>query len=281
MKYCPNCGSAVADSANYCPNCGRKINVLTVYDEEPADLDSGYRVVLFSRGTCTLKTTKEVLCDLLGYSTSTVTDLLDNAPVEIADELTELQAVTIAQALAEYGMDVTIVDENDRYVDFTDKANDSVFDSTGELIAAALAVFSGLSAANRVHRYRKYKKPSLLSLLFRPKYRKKPPVHIRRKIHHAPEPSRRITVQKPRKPLTTHSTKPAVQQPVHTEKPHTQQKPVHTAKPAAQSAHNTKPQTQQKPAQHTGKQPSGAGRTGSHGGPGASNGKGTAGGRKH
>ena len=85
MKYCTYCGSAMEDEANYCPNCGGE-----AYDAgaekpvaaEPEDLDVGYRIVLFSRGSCSLKTTKEVLCDLLGYTTATVEDLLENMPVE-------------------------------------------------------------------------------------------------------------------------------------------------------------------------------------------------------
>ena len=143
MNYCPKCGTSVSSTARYCSNCGCSLSssgsVTSLADlvSEPEDRDDGYRVILFSRGTCTLKNTKEVLSDLLGYTSSTVSDLLENVPVEIADELTELQAVTIAQALAEYGMEITIVDESNNYVDFSDKATDSVFDSSGSLIASA------------------------------------------------------------------------------------------------------------------------------------------------
>ena len=202
MRYCPYCGSSVANEANYCPNCGAALTdgvkkVMGVTGE-PVDLDSGYRIVLFSRGTCSLKTAKEVICDLLGYTPATASDLLDNMPIEVADELTELQAVTIAQALSEYGMEVTIVDEDDKYVDFTDKAKSSVFNSNGTLIASALAALATLSAANRVHRYRRYKKPSLLQLLFRPRYViPRPPVHRRRTVVHQPEPRYRYEVRRP------------------------------------------------------------------------------------
>ena len=232
MNYCPKCGTSVSSTARYCSNCGcalsssEPVAYLADLADEPADRDDGYRVILFSRGTCSLKNTREVLSDLLGYTSSTVSDLLDNAPVEIADELTEIQAVTIAQALAEYGMEVTIVDEDNRYIDFSDKATDSVFDSAGSLIASALGVFAGLTAANRVHRYRKYKRPSLLSLLFKPKYKKSPPVHVRRKISRDPEPVRRIEVRReaPKKP---------VQQRPAQNKPAQQQRPsVNTGKPS-------------------------------------------------
>ena len=200
MKYCSKCGNEINDDANYCPYCGTAVNtVMSVvsYEAEPEDLDYGYRVILYSKGTCTLRTAKEVLADLLGYSLATAGELLDCVPVEIADELTQLQAVTIGQALAEYGMDVAIVDEDNTYVDLTDRVSSSVFTSTGALVTTALSVLATLSAANRVHSYRKYKKPSLLSLIFRPKYikPKAKPVHIRRTVNPRPEPSRRISVQ--------------------------------------------------------------------------------------
>ncbi|MBR4422166.1 MAG: zinc ribbon domain-containing protein [Erysipelotrichaceae bacterium] len=200
MKYCTYCGSAMDDNANYCPNCGAEAydaGMEKVITEEPEDLDVGYRVVLFSRGDCSLKVTKEVLSDLLGYSTTTVEDLLDNMPVEVADELTELQALTIAQVLAEYGMEVTVVDEEDNYVDLSDKAETSVFDSKGSMLESTLMVLATLSAYNRVHRYRRYRRPSLLSLLFRPRYRRPPFVHVRRHINRDPEPRKRIVIQKP------------------------------------------------------------------------------------
>ena len=199
MKYCSNCGKLISDEANFCSYCGANVaNVASIgsYEIEPEDLDYGYRVILYSKGTCTLKTAKEVLSDLLGYSLSTAGELLEYCPVEIADELTQAQAVTIGQALAEYGMEVTIVDENNTYVDLSDKVTSSVFTSTGALVTGALAILASLSAANRVHSYRKYKKPSLLELIFKPKYikPKTQPVHIRRTVNPRPEPSRRISV---------------------------------------------------------------------------------------
>ncbi|MBR4461681.1 MAG: zinc ribbon domain-containing protein [Erysipelotrichaceae bacterium] len=233
MKYCTYCGSAMEDNANYCPNCGGE-----AYDAgaeqplaaEPEDLDVGYRIVLFSRGTCSLKTTKEVLCDLLGYTTSTVEDLLENMPVEVADELTELQAVTIAQVLAEYGMEITIVDENNNYVDLSSKAKTSVFDSSGSMLDSTLRTLATLSALNRVHRYRRYRRPSLLSLLFMPSYVRPRPVHVRRHINLDPEPRKRIVIQqKPshynswssnshRPQTNTWSSKPSSSKPQHTPK---------------------------------------------------------------
>ena len=200
MNYRKYCGNEVSDDARYCPNCGKPLTGTVVETVspviEPDDLEDGYRVVLFSRGTCNKTTAKEVLMDLLGYSSATVLELLDQMPVEIADELNYTQATVIAQTLSEYGMEVTIVDENNKYVNVASNKLTSVFDTTGALVASALATLATLTAANRIHRYRRYRKPGLLSLLFRPSYKPAPPKHIRRVVSRDPEPTRRISIQR-------------------------------------------------------------------------------------
>lgn len=218
MKYCTYCGKALDDDARFCSNCGKAVGNTTVsslFNNEPADIDVGYRVVLISRGTCSATTAREVICDLLGYTAATARNLIDEAPVEVADELNRLQAKIIAQCLAEYGMEVTVVDENNTYVNLNGETElSSVFDASGELIAMAAATLATLTAANMVHRYRRYKKPSLLSLLFRPRYVRKPPKHIRRKISRDPEPRNRFAIGKGYDFLQTlHTGKPVKAQP--------------------------------------------------------------------
>ena len=240
MKYCTYCGSAMEDEANYCPSCGREAydaGMKRPEEAEPEDRDIGFRVVLFSRGSCSLKMTKEVLCDLLGYTTATVEDLLDNMPVEVADELTQLQAVTITQVLAEYGMEVTIVDENDNYADLSDLAQTSVFDSRGVMLESTLRTLATLSALNRVHRYRRYRRPSLLSLLFMPNYVRPRPVHVRRQINLDPEPRRRIVIQQ--RPSHYHTWTSGSYRP--------QSNSWSSGRPQNKPSHTPKPQTVIKP----------------------------------
>ncbi len=204
MKQCIQCGYELNDDDLYCPKCGKKQHsdevMLADYlpyvkEEEPEDRDEGYRVILISRGSCTIKAAKEVLSDLLGYSLSTVKTLLDEVPVEIADELTETQARVLAKALDEYGMEVTVVNQYDYYVDIDDD-EDSVYAEDGSLIESAYLVLMSLTAANRVHRYRRYRKPGLLSLLFHPKKIRPRPTHIRRSVNRDPEPRRRMQVRR-------------------------------------------------------------------------------------
>ena len=204
MKQCIQCGHELNDDDLYCPKCGKKQRsdevMLSDYlpyvkEEEPEDLNEGYRVILISRGSCTIKAAKEVLSDLLGYSLATVKTLLDEVPVEIADELTETQARVLAKALDEYGMEVTVVDQYDYYVDIDDD-EDSVYEEDGSLIESAYIILMSLTAANRVHRYRRYRKPGLLSLLFHPKKIRPRPTHIRRSVNRDPEPRRRMQVRR-------------------------------------------------------------------------------------
>ena len=296
MKYCVTCGAAIEfDDASFCPYCGRKIQTASEIVEkdtmeslwngistedvldaesvvvEPEDIDEGYRVVLISRGSCTLKMAKEVICDLLGYASATVTDLLAEMPVELADELNERQAVVLAQALAEYGMEVTVVDENNRYVNISKKATDTVYSAGGELKAAALAVIASLTAANRVHRYRRYKKPSLLDLIFRPAYKVKQPVHVRRSVVKEPESLRRIAVKKTRISTGIPPKKAAVR-PAPAVRKEQPAKPKGSSRPqgGAKPQGNVRPQSGNRPQGSSGPQggnkPQGSGHGTSHGG---------------
>ena len=203
------CGAVLSDDLKYCPYCGTKLDLdrnEEIRSLEPADKNEGYRIILISTGSCKTNTAKEVLIDLLGYTSTTARELLDEVPVEIADELNERQAIVLAQALSEYGMEVTIVDQNDTYVNFSNKELASVFDKKGALVGAALAVLSGLTAINRVHRYRKYRKPSIIDMIFAPQYTINRPYHIRRNISLDPEPRRRITIM--RRPEGRYLTNP-------------------------------------------------------------------------
>jgi rRNA maturation endonuclease Nob1 len=274
MKYCVTCGRAVEyDDAYFCPYCGSRIrtaseivqedtaasilsgistedpiDVEPVTVLEPEDIEEGYRVVLISRGTCTAKMAKEVICDLLGYTVTTATSLLEEVPVELADELNERQAVVLAQALAEYGMQVTVVDENNRYMNIDSQATNTVYSSTGDLTAAALAVSGSRTAANRGHRYRRDKKPSLRDLIFKPAYKVPQPVHVRRKVVKEPESLRRIAVKKTRiskgiPPKTVRVSKPGNAPAGHgSVKPQSPARPQNAAKP-----NNARPQNAGKP----------------------------------
>ena len=199
MKKCNKCGSKLSNSLKYCPYCGTLLgrNIKKEnQDNEPDDIKVGYKVVLLSKGSCTIKQSKELLHDILGYSLNTARELLEEIPVEIADELTARQAVVLAQTLSEYGLDVTVVDEYNTYIDFSNLQLTSVFDDNGYLMSSAVTILSTLDASNRVHRYRKYRKTNIFNIMFIPRYHRSKPKNVRQTISLDPEPNGRVTINK-------------------------------------------------------------------------------------
>lgn len=215
--YCPYCGTQLSDGVNYCPNCGAPVAAATITSITANRADGDYRLILLNRGTCTKTQTVELLEDLLGYSTSLATQLYAGMPIEIAEGLTETQARYLAQAFAEYGVQVSIYDQYDEYVDLQAASDTSIFNSDGSLIAAALAVLTGISAVNRVNSFRRYKKPGLLERIFRLAFTpKKKPVHVRRSIYRpAPQPAKKPARLQPvqiiKKPERKTSSRPSAQ----------------------------------------------------------------------
>ncbi len=209
--FCPACGKEISGSVKYCPNCGCSLQTassFTVIDaadsEALASITSigpsvssfdKYRLILVSRGTASVSDTQNAVADFLGYSDTEAAAFMTVMPVEIACGLSSVQARYLAQAFSEYGIEVTIVDENDSYVDLTDNTSDSLFSNTGALLASAAAVLGTISIANRVTNYRRYKRRSILDWLFRPKIRRPEPVKPRR--HHIERVQPRIRRPRP------------------------------------------------------------------------------------
>ena len=101
------------------------------------------------------------------------------APVVVGERLTASEAQTVAQLFSEYGVQVSITNQEDQYVDLASNATTSVFDNNGGLLAGAAAIIGALTVANRIKSYRRYKKPSLLERLFRLSYKPNPPAYQR------------------------------------------------------------------------------------------------------
>lgn len=221
--YCKNCGASVS-SGNFCQYCGERLT-----DETPsisliskavstANLDDRYNLVLISCGTCSKVTTGDLLEDIFGYTDDESSTLVNMAPVVVGERLNANEAATVAQLLTEYGVQVSITNQNDQYVDLTSKATTSVFDAGGNLLSRVAAVIGALTVTNRIRSYRRYKRPSLLDRLFRVNYRPNAPTYrrnFRPRISTAPvEPRRTI-----RKTPQAAPYRPAVQPVGHQTKP--------------------------------------------------------------
>ena len=109
-----------------------------------------------------------------------------------AKEITDIAELSIATA------------EKGQYVDLTNNATSSVFDTAGNLLAGAAAIISALTVSNRIKSYRRYKKPSLLERIFHIGYKPQPPTYQRKfrpKLNPTPaEPRRTIRTQPQHRP---------------------------------------------------------------------------------
>ena len=213
MAFCTHCGGEVPINAAFCPFCGQPaaqqlpdggaaplvetpVNTVPVVQQpvmpavntaapvytQPVYSAAEYSLVLASLGTCRRSYADDVLQDIMGYTNAEANLLVRQVPVQIAQNLTMEQAQYIAQALTEYGMQVAIY-LGDAPVDLGQYATSSVFNSDGSLIGAALAAIAGVTAVNRLRRFTRWNRPSLLERLFTPRYRApEPPRHVRRQI---------------------------------------------------------------------------------------------------
>ena len=182
--YCKNCGAEI-NGGNFCSYCGQALTETTASISllnkavSTANLDDQYNLVLVSCGTCDKITTGDLLEDVFGYTDAESTNLVNMAPVVVGERLNANEARTVAQLFTEYGVQVSITNQQDQYVDLTDNAVSSVFDTSGNLLAGAAAIIGALTVSNRIRTYRRYKKPSLLERLFRVNYHPQPPVYRR------------------------------------------------------------------------------------------------------
>lgn len=209
MSYCPNCGSLIQSPSNYCPNCGFCLTSAsaagTVQKEEPASAVSGtardllprYDVVLVRLGSCSKTACAELIQDMLGCSSTLTESMLRQLPVLLAANLTESQAMTIAQAFCEYGADMTVYTP-DGAVDLAGKAVTPVFDDDSAFTAAAAATLATLTAANCVRQVIRWDRPDLYDHIFRTEYRRPaPPRHMRRRLDPPASPRPQLTGRPP------------------------------------------------------------------------------------
>lgn len=203
--FCKNCGAELTEQSNFCPYCGSALQNATTSISllnkaaSTAKATNVYNLVLVSRGSCDATLAGDLLEDVFGYTDAESANLVQMAPVVVGESLTDEEAATVAQLYTEYGMQVSVTDGKDQYVDLTSRAISSVFDNSGKLLAGAAAVIGALTVANRISSYKRYKKPSLLERLFRLNYTPAPPIYSRNfRPHLEPKPVEpRRTIRRP------------------------------------------------------------------------------------
>ncbi len=272
--FCPNCGTQLPAGVNFCPNCGTKVSGVTTV--KTADNDN--RVMLLSLGTCARTTAAALLAQICGYTTEEALLIVDNAPIVVARSLNDNQAMYLAQALTEFGLEVSVYDGNG-WRDW-ESASGSVWDQTGDLVATVAAALGLIDVGNRISRdkIRRMDYPYRFNGTRPPVYRLNntlravPPrrvAPVRPPVHRAAPPRPVAPVQPPRPVVPVRPAAPQPPRPVVPVRPAAPQPP----RPAAP----VRPAAPQRPANpaapnRPGNVPGGNGRPGGgagrQGGPG-------------
>ena len=139
--FCSNCGTRLDSGVNFCPNCGTRVANLQP-DEN--------MVMLVSLGTSNRNTAAALLTRICGYTEEDALLIADSAPITVARGLNDAQARYLAQALAEYGIEVSVYDGTGWRE--WESANTSVWDNSGSLLASVASALGLLGIGNRVTR---------------------------------------------------------------------------------------------------------------------------------
>jgi len=142
--FCSNCGIQLSAGVNFCPNCGTRVTVIT------NAASPGNMVMLVSLGTSTRGTAAALLSRICGYSDEDALLIADSAPITVARGLNDAQARYLAQALAEYGMEVSVYDGTGWRE--WESSTTSVWDQTGSLLAGVASALGLLGIGNRITR---------------------------------------------------------------------------------------------------------------------------------
>lgn len=187
MSYCPYCGKEVSDDMAFCPSCGASLSselrTYTVTDSVISNTGD-YKIYITGLGSASKANVIDLLEDVLGYTTASATNLVNNIPVQIAENLSLKQAAVVAQAFEEYGIELSVTNGDEVEDISSQTSSKSLFNPDGSFLASAAIVLATLGAVNRLRSINKPKKSSLLQRLFHSLFsgRVEPPVHIRRSI---------------------------------------------------------------------------------------------------
>jgi len=142
--FCSNCGIQLATGVNFCPNCGTRVKAPT------ASTNQGNMVMLVSVGTSNRATAAALLTRICGYTDEEALLIVDSAPITVARGLNDAQARYLAQALAEYGIEVSVYDGSGWRE--WESSNTSVWDQAGGLLASVASALGLMGMGNRISR---------------------------------------------------------------------------------------------------------------------------------
>ena len=211
---CKRCQTELPDNARFCPACGARLNETTALANTEAGavavlptisnqlIGKGCTVMLLSLGQCSFDTAVSLVSQLCGYSAADARLMVQSLPIALARNLTDVQANTLAQALCEYGLDISIYDANGwRQME---SQQTSVWSQAGTLIASAASALGMLGIANRITRslMRRWDYPYQYTGARPPVYR------LNRAVQHRPVPRAPQPVPPHHSPMSVHESRP-------------------------------------------------------------------------
>ena len=187
MSYCPYCGRQVSDDMSFCPGCGAALNNETrsyTVSDSIETTTGDYKIYITGLGSAKKANVIDLLEDVMGYTTTSATNLVNNIPVQIAGNLSLKQAAVVAQAFEEYGVELSVTNGDEVEDISSQTSSSSLFNYDGSFLTSAAVVLATLGAANRLRSIIRPRRPSLLERLFHSLFYtgRRTPVHIRRSI---------------------------------------------------------------------------------------------------
>lgn len=187
MSYCPYCGRQVSDDMSFCPGCGASLNNETrtyTVSEDIGETYGDYKIFIIGLGSAKKANVIDLLEDVMGYTTASATNLVNNIPVQIAGNLSLKQAAVVAQTFEEYGVELSVTNGDEIEDISSQTSSSSLFNYDGSFLTSAAVILATLGATNRLRSIVRPRRPSLLEIFFHSLFntRKKVPVHIRRSI---------------------------------------------------------------------------------------------------
>ena len=147
MSFCQRCGHILADDAKFCGNCGGAALQTTVVSSS-AFPKTGMYVMLLSLGCCAPTVAAGLVSDLCGYCDAEALQMVNSAPITVAWHLRERTAIYLAQALMEYGMEISVYD-GQGYRALADDVG-GVFEADGTITSRAAPYFGMLDDKCRI-----------------------------------------------------------------------------------------------------------------------------------
>jgi len=277
--FCSNCGTQLANGVNFCPNCGAQVKAV-VQPTAAASVGQGNMLMVLSLGTCSRSVAAALFQQLCGYASDEALLIADSMPITVARGLNDAQAKYLAQAFAEYGLEVAIYDGNG-WREWESNAT-SVWDNAGALITSVASALGLISVNNRIAREQMHRwdypyrytgaRPPVYRL--NTTLRSAPPrrvAPVRPPVHHAVPPVHTVAARpapvRPAPPPVRPAPAPARPAPVRPAPAPVRPAPPQPARPAAPQPPARPTGPAPRPGNGNGR-PGGAGRQGGGGRPG-------------